>query len=367
MNSRQERILTTHTGSLPRPAVLAETARADSLKRAVAENVRLQLDAGIDIISDGEAGKPSYVGYVKQRLSGLTGQPAEFRMRGLDAFPEFAQRLFSDPDSASVFVNPTCDGPVKYLDTAMAKTDIVNLLDAVPDASAEMFMTAASPGVIQMFMPNRYYASDEEYLYALAEALKTEYDAIYHAGLVLQLDCPDLASGWALGPELSYGEFRKKVAQRVEVINYATRDIPPGGLRMHICWGNYEGPHNLDIPLAEIIGEVLRARPAALSVEGANPRHEHEWQVFEDLSLPEGKVIIPGVIDTTTNYIEHPQLVAQRLARYAGVVGRERVIAGTDCGFATFAPVLLVDPRIVYAKLAAMVEGASMASRELWR
>jgi 5-methyltetrahydropteroyltriglutamate--homocysteine methyltransferase len=233
----------------------------------------------------------------------------------------------------------------------------------------EVFMSAASPGVIDMFMPSRYHATAEEYLFALADAMKTEYDAIAAAGLVLQLDCPDLAARWARvsgGHELTLPEFRRDVSLRLDALNHATRDIPPEQLRLHLCWGNYEGPHNHDIPLAEIIDLVLAARPSAVSFEAANPRHEHEWKLFEDVKLPDGKVILPGVLDSTTNYIEHPELVAQRLVRYARLVGRENVIAGSDCGFATFASLTPVDPDITYAKLAAMAQGAAIASRELW-
>jgi 5-methyltetrahydropteroyltriglutamate--homocysteine methyltransferase len=234
-------------------------------------------------------------------------------------------------------------------------------------------MSAASPGVIDMFMPSRYYASVEEYLFALADAMKTEYDAIAAAGLVLQLDCPDPAARWArvtAGHELTLPEFRRDVGLRIDALNHATRDIPPEQLRLHLCWGNYEGPHNLDIPLAHIIDLVLAARPSAASsaasFEAANPRREHEWKLFEDVPLPDRKVLIPGVLDSTTNYIEHPELVAQRLVRYARLVGRENVIAGSDGGFATFASLTPVDPDITYAKLAAMAEGAAIASRELW-
>jgi 5-methyltetrahydropteroyltriglutamate--homocysteine methyltransferase len=223
-------------------------------------------------------------------------------------------------------------------------------------------MTAASPGVISFFLENQYYPTHEAYLYALADAMKEEYDAIYQAGFLLQLDCPDLALGRSRGE-------REKTDSRIlhiKALNHAVRDIPPDRLRLHLCWGNYEGPHHRDIPLQSVIHDVLEARPAGLSFEGANPRHEHEWKVFEQVKLPEGKVVIPGVLDSTTNFIEHPELVAQRIERYASVVGRENVIAGTDCGFATFAGSLLVDPGITWAKLASMVEGAQIASARLW-
>ena len=227
-------------------------------------------------------------------------------------------------------------------------------------------MTAASPGIIEMYMPNRYFSTTEEYLFAVADAMKPEYDAIHEAGIVLQLDCPDLACAWTVGPEITVEEFRKVVAMRLEALDHATRDIPPDGMRLHLCWGNGEGPHHTDIPLVDIIDLVLAARPAAVSFEGANPRHEHEWKVFEEVKLPDGKVIIPGVLDSTTNFIEHPELVAQRLARYADLVGKTNVMAGSDCGFATFAAYNIVDPRITWAKLAAMAEGARLASQDLW-
>ena len=370
METSTERILTTHTGSLPRPAGLADRHDPGAVRTAVHETVQRQLDAGVDIINDGEVSKPSYATYVTERLSGFEGEPVPLALREFAEFPEFAQRMMADPDMGAVMVNPSCNGPVTYLDLSQAEADIAALRGAVneaTDGTAEVFMSAASPGVIEMFMANRYYPSTEEYLFALADAMKHEYDAIYKAGLILQLDCPDLACEWAMGPEQSREEFRRVVAKRLEAIDYATRDIPPDRLRLHLCWGNYEGPHQLDIPLADIIDLVLAARPTAVSFEAANPRHEHEWAIFEQVKLPEGKVLIPGVLDSTTNYIEHPELVAQRLMRYAGVVGRENVIAGTDCGFATFADLLTVEPKITWAKLGAMTEGARLASQRLWQ
>ncbi len=365
MKTSAGRILTTHTGSLPRPPGLDRHDPA-AVSAAVAETVGRQVEAGVDIVNDGEVSKVGYSTYVTERLSGFGGEPVPVRRRGYDQFPAFFQKTFGDPQlAAATASNPSCDGPVAYLDTSLVEADIANLL-AVGGGATEVFMSAASPGVIDMFMPNRYYPSTEDYLLALADAMKTEYDAIHRAGLVLQLDCPDLAATWAREPERTLEEFRGDVAKRLEVLDYATRDIPPDRIRLHLCWGNYEGPHHTDIPLAGIIDLVLAARPAAVSFEAANPRHEHEWKLFEEVSLPEGKVLIPGVLDSTTNYIEHPELVAQRLARYAGVVGRSNVIAGTDCGFATFAAFTPVDPAIAWAKLAAMAEGARLASQELW-
>jgi 5-methyltetrahydropteroyltriglutamate--homocysteine methyltransferase len=365
MKTSNERILTTHTGSLPRPASLTDRHDPEAVRAAVTETVERQLAAGVDIVNDGEVSKPSYSTYVTERLSGFGGEPAAVQRRGYDQFPDFYRKMFGDPQLAAVTANPTCDGPVAYVDAAPVEADIANLRAAAGDAT-EVFMSAASPGVIDMFMPNRYYPSTEEYLFALADAMKTEYDAIHQAGLVLQLDCPDLAASWARVPERTLGEFRREVAVRLEAADHATRDIPPDRIRLHLCWGNYEGPHHTDIPLADIIDLVLAARPAAVSFEAANPRHEHEWKLFEDVRLPEGKVLIPGVLDSTTNYIEYPELVAQRLARYASVVGRQNVIAGSDCGFATFAAFVPVDPAITWAKLAAMAEGARLASQELW-
>jgi 5-methyltetrahydropteroyltriglutamate--homocysteine methyltransferase len=365
MKTSTERILTTHTGSLPRPASLADRHDRDAVRAAVAETVERQLAAGVDIVNDGEVSKPGYSTYVTERLSGFGGEPVPVRRRGYDQFPDFYRKMFGDPQRAAVLANPSCNGPVAYVDTAPVEADIANLR-ACTESATDTFMSAASPGVIDMFMPNRYYPSTEEYLFALADAMKTEYDAIHQAGLVLQLDCPDLATSWSREPGRTLEEFRREVALRLEAADHASRDIPPDRIRLHLCWGNYEGPHDTDIPLADIIDLVLAARPTAVSFEAANPRHEHEWKLFEEVKLPEGKVLIPGVLDSTTNYIEHPELVAQRLARYASVVGRQNVIAGTDCGFATFASFLTVDPAITWAKLAAMAEGARLASQQLW-
>ncbi|MBV9010727.1 MAG: cobalamin-independent methionine synthase II family protein [Pseudonocardiales bacterium] len=373
MSTQRKRIFTTHTGSLPRPGTLTQPAQdgdagAAPLRSTVAETVSAQIKSGLDVINDGEMSKPSYVSYVTQRLAGFGGPPAPRRRRNVEDFPEYAARQFGDPALARILEPPSCDGPVSYLGHELLARDIENLRVAVADHPVvEVFMTAASPGVIEMFMPNHYYHRNEDYLLALADAMKEEYDAIAAAGFLVQLDCPDLAAGWENQPPgTTLAEFRRQVATRLELIDYATRDIPPERLRMHLCWGNYEGPHHHDLPLANIIDLVLRARPAALCLEAANPRHEHEWAVFKDVPLPEGKVLIPGVLDTTTNYIEHPELVAQRITRFAEVVGRQRVIAGSDCGFATFAARPLIDPRIAWAKLATLAEGARLASEMLW-
>jgi 5-methyltetrahydropteroyltriglutamate--homocysteine methyltransferase len=397
MQTSSERILTTHTGSLPRPATLTDRFDGGEVRAAVEETVRRQRAAGIDIVNDGEVSKPSYATYVTERMTGFDGEPATRTWSGreLDDFPEYYERLRAQSGSVAT---PPCTGPVGYTDAGRARlaVDIANIKAATgfaasaSEASAsgasgsgasgsgasaaasgdDVFMSAASPGIIAGYMPdNQYYAGTEEYIFALADAMKEEYDAIVAAGLILQLDCPDLpGSETSLddATEDEVAEFRKGVAMRLAAVDHATRDVPPDRMRMHLCWGNGEGPHHTDVPLARFVDLVLAARAGAISFEGANPRHEHEWVLWEDVKLPDGKVIIPGVLDSTTNFIEHPELVAQRIARYADVVGKENVIAGTDCGFATIAGMHTVDPRITWAKLAAMAEGARLASDRLW-
>jgi len=379
MKRSADRILTTHTGSLPRPLDLAETLEAldagapidgaafeARVCRAVADIVRLQVEAGVDVVSDGEQGKVGYSTYVRHRLTGFDGQSEASRRADWADFPEAAARA----ERRSLVARPTCDGPIDWKDRSAVDRDIANLRAAVAAAPpTEAFMTAASPGVIAHFLRNTYYPSREAYLARLVEVMKEEYDAIHRAGFLLQVDCPDLAMSRHLAfPELSNAEFVKIAEANVEALNHALRDIPPDRARLHLCWGNYEGPHHRDIPLREILPTVLKARPQALSFEGANPRHEHEWIVFRERRLPDDKVIIPGVLDSTTNFIEHPELVAQRLVRYAEVVGRERVIAGSDCGFATFGRSQhIVEPEITWAKLKSMAEGARMASAQLWK
>jgi len=390
MQTSSERILTTHTGSLPRPASLTDRFDGAEVLAAVEETVRRQRAAGIDIVNDGEVSKPSYATYVTERLTGFEGEPAarKWRGRAVEDFPEYYERLRAQHGEG--VATPPCSGPVAYTGRANLEADIAHLKAAAGFAAGgaggaagaaggaagaaasgdDVFMSAASPGIIALYMPdNQHYASTEEYIFALAEAMKEEYDAIVAAGLILQLDCPDLpAADDSLdgAPAADVAEFRRQVAMRLAAVDHATRDIPPDRMRMHLCWGNGEGPHHTDVPLARFIDLVLAARPGAVSFEGANPRHEHEWAVFEDVKLPEGKVIIPGVLDSTTNFIEHPELVAQRLVRYADVVGKASVIAGTDCGFATIAGLHTVDPRITWAKLTAMSEGARLASARLW-
>ena len=377
MQRSTEEILTTHTGSLPRPPGLTEALRArdrgeappadlgEQIRAAVVEIVGRQAQAGVTVVNDGEAGKIGYSTYVKERLDGYGG---EGTMGGvptdLTEFPDYLKRVMGEGID---FAMPVCVGPVSYRDREAVRADIANLKAAVADTGVkDAFMTAASPGVISFFLTNQHYPTHEEYIAALADVMKTEYDEIHQAGIVLQLDCPDLAMTHHMTPGESLEDFRRRAALHVDALNHATRDIPADAMRMHLCWGNYEGPHHHDVPLREIIDIVFDARPAAISFEAANPRHEHEWTVFDDVKLPDGKALIPGVIDSTTNYIEHPELVAQRIVRYADRVGRENVLAGSDCGFATFATLLAVDPAITWAKLQAMADGAKLASQQLW-
>ncbi|MGA8354138.1 MAG: cobalamin-independent methionine synthase II family protein [Solirubrobacteraceae bacterium] len=377
MQQSHERILTTHVGSLPRPDGLAELLTAldrDTLsdadrvelpakvRTAVADTVKRQVEAGIDVVDDGEMSKFGYATYVKQRLSGFEGENEPLALSEFADFPTFTMK------TALEVTNPACTGPVSFHGEQAVASDIANLKAALEQSPAiEGFMNAASPGIIVDYLINHHYEDEQTYLYAVADAMRHEYKAIVDAGFVLQLDCPDLALGRHFVPQpMEIGDFREKITQRIETINHALRDLPADRIRMHICWGNYESPHHHDVPLNEIVDIILSAHPAGLLVEAANPRHEHEWRVFEDVSLPEGKVLIPGVIDTLSSYIEHPEVVAQRIVRYAQVVGRENVIAGTDCGFATFANFTPLNPEIAWAKLRALSDGAALASRELW-
>jgi 5-methyltetrahydropteroyltriglutamate--homocysteine methyltransferase len=377
-----DRILTTHTGSLPRPPALASAmvARENGelgsgpagelptmIADAIGEVLGQQLASGLDVISDGEMGKIGYSTYVKERLSGFDGEAGALSLADLEDFPEFTGRALA----GLVTSTPSCTGPVSYVGQAALVAELDVLQAAVDEAGVprdDVFVPAASPGVISLFLADRCYRDHDSYLAALAEAMRTEYETIAGRGFLLQIDCPDLALGrHAQYSDLPLAEFRKRIARHVEALNEALRDIDPDRLRIHLCWGNYEGPHHRDVELADIIDIVLAARPRAIVLEAANPRHGHEWTVFEEVSLPDDKIIVPGVIDTSSNYIEHPQLVAERIGRYAELVGAERVIAGTDCGFATFASFMPVSPRIAWAKLGALVEGAKRASAQLNR
>jgi 5-methyltetrahydropteroyltriglutamate--homocysteine methyltransferase len=381
MKRSESRILTTHTGSLPRSPELQELLRSrlepqpgedeayeTGVEEGVAEVVAKQAAIGIDVINDGEQGRVQYATYVKDRLTGFDGEQiirARPRIDMLD-FPEFAAQ--SGVSSSSTIPWPACTGPVGWKDRAAVQRDIQRLKTAASGVIAEeVFMTAASPGVIANFLPNEYYPTEEAYLYALADVMKDDYNAIVDSGLLLQIDCPDLAMTRVTQfSDLSQPEFIKIVEMHVEVLQHALAGISPDRMRMHLCWGNTEGPHHHDVPLKEIVNIVLKAPPGAISFEGANPRHAHEWKVWEDVKLPDGKIIIPGVLDTTTNFIEHPELIAERIVRYAGAVGKENVMVGSDCGFGTSAWGRRVESRIAWAKLESMVEGARLASQELW-
>ena len=380
MKRSSDRILTTHTGSLPRPDDLVTMLYAKEkgelpnpatfaarVQSATAEIVRKQIECGVDIVNDGEVGKVGYSTYIKDRLTGFEGEASPLVVADLEQFPEYSQRLFQ-ATPIETMLRPACSGPIAYKDKAALQKDLENFKAALQGvAPEEAFLSAASPGVISLFLKNQYYPNHEAYLTALAEAMKEEYHAISQAGFLLQVDCPDLAMGRHIQfAAASLAEFRRTAELHVEALNHALAGIPPERMRLHLCWGNYEGPHHLDVPLHDIIDIVLKARPAGISFEAANPRHEHEWKVFHEFTLPAEKVLIPGVLDSTTNYIEHPELVAERLCRLADVVGRENIIAGTDCGFSTFAGVTTVDPQITWAKFQAMAEGARLASERLW-
>ena len=382
MDPRARRILTTHSGSLPRPAdflpvVLARDAGQvpddaqfwDQARAAVRETVRREADAGVDVLNDGEMSKPSYATYVRDRLTGFGGEGSRNqvlgRVMGLQEFPDFAEKQAQTRAAAAAIRFVTCDGPVRYTGQQAVQADIENLKAATEGVpAAGVFMSAASPGVISVFTPNRYYASQEEYLGALAEAMREEYEAIHRAGLVLQVDCPDLAMTAPGAGSLE--NFRRQMEQNVEALNHALANIPAEASRIHICWGNAEMPRTTDVELKDIIDIVLRAKPAGLMLMASNGRHAHEWKVFRDVKLPDGKYVIPGVLDSTTNIVEHPEVVADRLIQYAEVVGRDNVMAGTDCGFGTAAGMDTVVPTVTWAKFRSQAEGARIASEYLW-
>ena len=374
------RIPTTHVGSLPRSAAVvdflfkkeqgepydAETYDR-TMREAVSDIVREQVGIGLDIVSDGETSKIAYATYVKDRLSGFGGDNERQIALDLKDYPEFRARmaLFAGKQT---FKRPSCIGPIRLVEREALRKDIDNLCAAVArHGSRQAFMNAASPGVVSAFQPNRYYPTHEAYVEAIGEAMREEYEAIVSAGLILQIDCPDLAMARHTGfQDLGEAEFLQRAAHQVEVLNHALRGVPAERCRMHVCWGNYEGPHDHDIPLEKIIDIVLRAKPQGIQFEASNPRHAHEWVVWKSAEVPADKVLIPGLLTSTSNYVEHPELIAQRICQFAGSVGRERVIAGTDCGFGTFAGIGKMDPKISFRKLAALVEGAALASTRLW-
>jgi 5-methyltetrahydropteroyltriglutamate--homocysteine methyltransferase len=381
MSRSPDRILTTHTGSLPRPDDLIRMtwAQADGVpvdaaafdarvESAVREVVQKQLSAGVSVINDGEMSKPSYATYVKDRLNGFGGSAIEnYFFADLADYPKSSELVAANPGRRKRHA-PACNAAISVKDAEAADRDMVHLNAAVQGASpAGLFSSAASPGVVSIFFGNEHYASDEEYVFAIAEAMRHEYESIAAAGATVQLDCPDLAMGrHSSYASLDLPAFRKRVAMNIAALNHAVRNIPAERLRMHLCWGNYPGPHHCDVPLADIIDLVWTAKPPTILFEAANPRHAHEWTIFQSVRVPDDKVLCPGVIECQSNYIEHPELVAQRIERYASLVGRERVMAGVDCGFSIHAGMRGIDPDVVWAKLASLAQGAELATRRLW-
>lgn len=377
-----ERILTTHVGSLPRPQNVVDYLFAEdqgkpidrvgydqTMREEVANIAKKQTAARVDIISDGEMSKISYATYIRHRLTGFEiGEAPRATPKDLDEYPEFRDRL-AQQGGTPKYHRPICRGAIEIKDLEPLRKDIANLKTAIQVSGAqEAFMNAASPGVIAVFQPNQYYPSHEAYLQALAEVMKVEYETIVNSGLLLQVDCPDLAMGRHIKfRDADEAEFIRNAEIQVEALNYALSNVPSDRVRMHLCWGNYEGPHTHDIPLPKILPTVMKAKPQAVLFEAANPRHAHEWQVWNEAQIPEDKILIPGVLDTTTNFIEHPQLVAERILKFTNIVGRERVMAGSDCGFGTFAGFGAVHPSICWGKLNAMAEGAQLASKKLWQ
>ena len=372
------RILTTHVGSLPRSRRTTDflfarergepcdaAAFAACMTEECAETVRRQVEAGVDVVSDGETSKISYSTYVKDRYTGFSGDSERNAPEDLKRFPRYLERIAREGGTPE-FARPRCTGPVEAESDAELRADVANLKAGMAAHGAQRgFMNAASPGVIAQFLPNAWYPSRDAYLEALADAMKPEYDAILAAGLDLQIDCPDLGlSRHVLFGELSDAEFVRVAGANVEVLNHALRDADPARVRVHVCWGNYEGPHVCDIAMGEVFSLLMSVRAGYVLFENANPRHGHEWTVFRDRrsEIPGDRILVPGVIDTTTNFVEHPLLVAQRIERFTGIVGADRVIAGTDCGFGTFAGFGSVDPDVAYAKLSALAEGAAIAS-----
>jgi len=380
MKTSTDRILTTHVGSLPRPQDVVDLLFAqdrgeaydeakfeETMRRAVGEAVRKQQECGVDVVSDGETSKISYATYIRHRLTGFEGDSARPTPQDLDDFPEYRDRLVKAGHSAT-YKRPVCKGPIKVKNLKPVEQDIARMKEALAKANVvEGFMNAVSPGTIAVFQPNEYYPSHEKYLEALAEAMREEYEMIVKSGLLLQLDCPDLAMGrHSRFKNLSDEEFLRYAELQVEALNHALANVPADRVRLHVCWGNYEGTHINDMDCMKIFPIAVKVKPMALLIEAANPRHEHEWEAWTKIKLPEGKILIPGVIASSSNYVEHPEVVAQRILRYANVVGRERVMAGSDCGFGTFAGFGPVYPAFAWMKLKSLAEGARIASEKLW-
>lgn len=382
MKRSTERILTTHAGSLPQPDDLKEMVVAKNngrpydqealtrrVRSAVAEVVRKQIDCGLDIVNDGELGKANFSRYVRERLSGFVERPAKPEERpstifgrDLKEFPEYFQKRLSTMRGENVW-RVFCNEPLKYVGHAAVKAEIETFKAALQGVKVEeAFLPAVAPGTLEHWLKNDYYPSDEAYLFAIAEAMREEYKAIVDAGFLLQIDNPDLPDAWQINADMSVAEYRKYAEMRVDALNHALRDIPPESVRFHTCWGSYHGPHKYDIPLRDIVDLVLKVRANTYSIEASNARHEHEWRVWEEVKLPDGKVLVPGVVGHATDIVEHPELIADRLVRYAKLVGRENVMAGTDCGLGP----RVGDPKIAWAKFEAMAEGARIATKQLW-
>ena len=380
MSASADRILTTHVGSLPRSEAVTsgvfaiereEPIDRDEHDRVVSEAVNAvvarQVAAGVDVVSDGEMSKLSYATYIKYRVSGFEGDSPRRAPADLEEFPTFLERQAATGGTPT-YMRPQCVGPVEVVDMEPCKADIANFRAALDQhAAVDGFINAASPGVIALFQPDAYYGDHEAYLYALAEAMRSEYEAIVDGGFLLQLDSPDLG----LGRHMMFKgrpdeEYERLASIHVEALNHAVRNIDASRLRLHVCWGNYEGPHTHDAPMSQVLPIALKAKPQALLFESANPRHAHEWVTFAEADIADDKVLVPGVIDTTTHFVEHPELIAQRIERFAGIVGRDRVMAGTDCGFSSFAGYEGIDPEIAYAKLESLAQGADLASERLW-
>jgi 5-methyltetrahydropteroyltriglutamate--homocysteine methyltransferase len=378
-------ILTTHTGSLPRPDDLIQimwtkgdgipvdaVALSDRIAAAVRQVVDRQAEAGVSIVNDGEMSKPSYATYVKDRLHGFGGEAvADYFFADLVDYPRSAEMVSANPGRRKRSA-PACNSPISVRDRDAITQDMANLNKAVAGTAGTAvegtFSSAASPGVVSLFFANEFYATDEEYLFAIADAMRYEYEAIVAGGAAVQVDCPDLAMGrHSAYADMDLGQFRRRVALNIEALNHAVRDIPADRLRMHVCWGNYPGPHHRDVDLVDIIDLIWTAKPRTVLFEAANPRHAHEWTLFEATEVPDDKILCPGVIEPQSNYIEHPELVAQRIERYARLVGRDRLMAGVDCGFSVHVGTQGIDPDVTWGKLRALADGAAIASGRLWR
>ena len=381
-NDMTGRILTTHVGSLPRSAAVTDLVFAQErgeaidtaafsqvIGAAVSDVVARQVASGVDLVSDGEMSKISYATYIKDRITGFDGDSDRIPPADLEAFPTFMARQ-NKGGGTPTYRRPKCVGPVAPKTLAPLEQDLAHMQAALAKHRPRGgFMNSASPGVIALFQPNEHYATQDDYLEALAEAMRPEYEAIVGAGLILQLDSPDLGLGrHMMYKDRSDAEYLTLIGGHVEALNHALRNVPADRVRMHVCWGNYEGPHCCDVEMGVILPTLMKAKPVGLLFETSNPRHQHDWNYFVEMVdiIPDEKILIPGVIDSTTNFIEHPRVVAERIERFAGIIGRERVIGGTDCGFSTFAGFGVVDPEIVYAKLKTLAEGAAIASERLW-